>query len=133
MSLKNGDTLGRYVIEREVGRGGMATVYLASQPALQRQVAIKVLPAFFAEDAEFRERFAREAATAAGLRHRNIVAVFDYGEEQGTPFIVTEFVPGQTLAARMQRPFPVTRRSRSCARLPPRSTTPTHAASLIET
>ena len=98
MNLKPGTVLGHYTIIAAVGRGGMSTVYRARQESLQRDVAVKVLPEFFATDAEFRERFAREAATIARLRHPNIVTVFDFGEEVGTPYIVTEFLPGPTLS-----------------------------------
>jgi serine/threonine-protein kinase len=106
MSVKAGDSLGHYVILEEIGRGGMATVYRARQESLRRDVAIKVLPDFFATDEQFRDRFAREAATIGRLRHPNIVTVFDFGEESGTPYIVTEFVDGKTLAARIDSAMP---------------------------
>jgi len=89
----------------QVGRGGMATVYKAYHQALERMVAIKVLPEFLAEDPEFRERFRREAIAIARLRHPNILAVFDHGEFDGQPYIVTEFVEGGTLANELGRPL----------------------------
>ena len=107
MSVKPGDSLGHYVILEEIGRGGMATVYRARQESLRRDVAIKVLPDFFATDEQFRERFAREAATIGRLRHPNIVTVFDFGEEDGTPYIVTELVAGKPLAARITGAMPL--------------------------
>ena len=106
MSLKPGDRLGSYLIKGEIGRGGMGIVYLAEQPSLHRNVAIKVLPEFFAEDSAFSERFAREAATVAHLRHPNIVTIIDYGQEQSTHYIVMEYVPGGNLTARLGSPLP---------------------------
>ena len=107
MSVKAGESLGHYVIIEEIGRGGMATVYRARQESLRRDVAIKVLPDFFATDEQFRERFAREAATIGRLRHPNIVTVFDFGEEDGTPYIVTELVAGKPLASRITGAIPL--------------------------
>ena len=89
---------GRYRVERSLGRGGMATVHLARDERLGRDVAIKRLSEALSGDEVFRERFMREARTAAGLSHPNIVAVFDVGEEDGIPFIVMECVDGRTLA-----------------------------------
>jgi hypothetical protein len=85
----------------------MATVYKAHQIALDRLVALKVLPAFFAEEPGFRERFQREAITVAQLRHPNILTIFDYGEENGVAFIVTEYVDGGTLSGRLGEPVAV--------------------------
>src|SRR5262245_36975382 len=91
------ETIGRYRILREVAQGGMGTVYLAEDPHLRRQVAIKVLRAA-GDQPELRQRFVREAQAAASLRHPNIVSIFDVGEEAGTLFIVMEHVAGSTLA-----------------------------------
>src|SRR6266851_3609621 len=98
LMLQPGDILGDYRIERLLGRGGMATVYLAHQRALDRRVAIKVLPDFLAEEEGFRERFRQEAIAIARLRHPAILVVFDYGEQDGTPYLVSEYVEGGTLA-----------------------------------
>jgi beta-lactam-binding protein with PASTA domain len=87
----------RYELGEEIGRGGMADVYLAHDRLLDRQVAVKVLSPTFASDPTNFERFRREAQSAAGLNHPNIVAVYDWGEDDDTPFIVMEYVPGQTL------------------------------------
>jgi serine/threonine-protein kinase len=87
----------RYELGDEIGRGGMADVYLAHDRLLDRRVAVKVLSPQFASDATNVERFRREAQAAAGLNHPHIVAVYDWGEEDGTSFIVMEYVPGQTL------------------------------------
>ncbi len=101
-----GQQLGPYRIIEQLGRGGMATVYKGYHAALDRYVAVKVLPAFFAEEEGFRERFRREAATIAKLRHPNILAVFDSGEQDGIAYIVTELVDGGTLADRLVTPLP---------------------------
>jgi len=79
----------------------MATVYKAYEEPLTRHVAIKVLPEFFAEDRDYRVRFQIEAVAIAKLRHNNILTVFAYGEEEGVPYIVCEFVDGGTLAERL--------------------------------
>jgi serine/threonine-protein kinase len=90
---------GRYRLERELGHGGMATVYRARDEELGRPVAIKLLAENLADDAAFRARFLREARLAARLSHPNLVGVYDAGEaEDGRPFIVMELVPGTTLA-----------------------------------
>lgn len=105
MKLAAGAQVGPYQILEQVGRGGMATLFKAYQPALERMVAIKVLPEFLAEDPQFRERFRREAVAIAKLRHPNILAVFDHGEIDGQPYIVTEFVEGGTFAAELGKPI----------------------------
>ena len=94
-----GNTLvdGRYRILRRIGSGGMADVYCADDTHLGRQVAIKVLHRRFAQDQEFVERFRREAKSAAGLNHPNVVGVFDRGEHEGTYYIAMEFLTGRTL------------------------------------
>ena len=88
---------GRYRVERTLGRGGMAAVFLAHDSELDRSVAIKVLADHLASDEAFRQRFVREARMAAGLSHPNIVHVYDQGDEDGRPFIVMEYVDGHTL------------------------------------
>lgn len=98
-----GRSLGNYQIIEEVGRGGMAVVYRAFQPSLNRYVALKVLPPQLAFDSQFVERFLREAKAAAGLNHPNIVVVHDVGEENGLYYIVMEFLEGQTLKQLIQQ------------------------------
>jgi serine/threonine protein kinase len=78
---------GRYVLDSEIGRGGMGVVYKARQPSLARTVAVKVLPPQLAMDPEFVERFRQEAQTIAGLAHENIVHVYDIVEEENACFI----------------------------------------------
>ena len=86
----------RYRVLRKLGAGGMADVYLCEDLTLGRQVALKVLSSRFVGDAQFVERFRREAKAAAGLNHPNIVAIYDWGEIDGTYFIVMEYVEGET-------------------------------------
>jgi beta-lactam-binding protein with PASTA domain len=92
----------RYELGEAIGHGGMADVYLAHDRLLDRRVAVKVLSPQFASDPTNVERFRREAQAAAGLSHPHIVAVYDWGEEDGTSFIVMEYVPGQTLREILQ-------------------------------
>jgi serine/threonine protein kinase len=89
--------VGHYEIIRQVGRGGMATVYLARQVALDRNVALKELSSFHASSPEFAERFLRESRLAGSLNHPNIVTVLEYFEEGGTPYIAMEYVRGGSL------------------------------------
>ncbi|HET7054102.1 MAG TPA: PASTA domain-containing protein [Solirubrobacterales bacterium] len=88
---------GRYRLLRRIGSGGMADVWLAEDPHLQRRVALKILHGRFAQDREFVERFEREAEAAAGLSHPNIVAVFDRGQFEGTHYIAMQLLEGRTL------------------------------------
>src|SRR5690242_15444545 len=88
---------GRYEIIRPLARGGMADVFLARDQRLDRPVALKVLFPELSVDRSFVERFRREAQAAANLSHRNIVSVYDFGEEDGVSFIVMEYVDGRTL------------------------------------
>ncbi len=88
---------GRYRVISRVGSGGMADVYLAQDQLLGREVAVKVLHHHFAADQEFVERFRREASSAAGLSHPNIVGIFDRGEWNGTYYIAMEYVAGRSL------------------------------------
>ena len=85
-------SVGRFEIEREIGRGGMAVVYLARQTDLDRMVALKELPSFHAGDPAFANRFLRESRIAGSLTHPNIVTVHDYFEHDGTPFIAMEYM-----------------------------------------
>ncbi|HEX2072021.1 MAG TPA: PASTA domain-containing protein [Thermoleophilaceae bacterium] len=88
---------GRYRIVRRIGSGGMADVYLAEDTHLGREIALKVLHRRFAQDAEFVERFRREASAAAGLQHPHVVGVFDRGDHEGTYYIAMEYLSGRTL------------------------------------
>src|ERR687896_724800 len=88
---------GRYRILERIGSGGMADVYRAEDTHLGREVALKMLHRRFARDAEFVERFRREASSAAGLQHPHVVNVFDRGEHDGTYYIAMEHLRGRTL------------------------------------
>jgi serine/threonine protein kinase len=103
MALSPGTTLGAYQIVGLIGAGGMGEVYKATDTRLNRTVAIKVLNQKFASDPTFRERFSREAKTISQLDHPHICAVFDVGEQSGTPFLVMQYLEGETLAQRLER------------------------------
>ncbi|HEU4569920.1 MAG TPA: serine/threonine-protein kinase [Gemmatimonadales bacterium] len=98
---------GRYSLERELGRGGMGIVFLARDVALERPVAIKLLPPTLAEVAGFRDRFLREARTAAQLVHPNIVPIHAVEEGSGLTWFVMEYIPGESLGARLRRAGPL--------------------------
>ena len=106
----------RYRVERSIGRGGMAEVFLARDILLDRPVALKVLFPEYATDPTFVERFRREAQSAAALTHPNIVAVYDWGKVNATYFIAMEYVEGKTLATLLKERGPLT---------------PTHACDVI--
>jgi serine/threonine protein kinase len=105
MSSWSGQTIGSYQIAEEIGQGGMAVVYRAYQPQLERWVAIKVLQATGTSGKEFLARFRREARAVAALRHPNILTIYDYGEEGGIAYIVMEYVPGGTLKDCLGQPM----------------------------
>ena len=94
--------IGRYEIKREIGRGGMATVYLAYDPRFKRDVAIKVLPSQFLHDPKFRGRFRQEAQAIAALEHSAIVPVHDFGEYENQPYLVMRYMPGGSLTDRLE-------------------------------
>jgi hypothetical protein len=99
--------IGPYEIIRPLGKGGMGTVYLARDPDIDRLVAIKLLREGL-DSPELRERFAREGRSAGGLRHPNIVTIFQVGQHESQPFIVMEYIPGDTLADIVKRKVPLT-------------------------
>jgi serine/threonine protein kinase len=94
---------GRYRLESKLGSGGMSTVYLAEDETLQRQVAVKVLHAEISDQPDQIERFRREARAVAKLSHPNVVSVIDAGEDLGHPYIVFEYIEGETLKQRIER------------------------------
>lgn len=99
-----GQTLnGRYKIEELLGQGGMSSVYKAYDPNLRRQVAIKIVHSHLSNDPSFIKRFEEEAAAIASLRHPNIVQVYDFNTDEDINYMVMEFVPGETLQARLKR------------------------------
>ncbi len=96
--MPNGKVLAdRYVIKEIIGQGGMADVYLARDTILDRNVAVKILRSHLAQDDTYVQRFRREASAAATLSHRNIIEIYDVGEEDGQYYIVMEYVSGMTL------------------------------------
>jgi serine/threonine protein kinase len=98
----SGELLGKYRIVSRIGKGGMATVYRATQPGVERDVAIKVLPPQFLHDDSFLRRFEREAQAIARLQHPRILPIYDYGEHNGLPYIVMAYMPGGTLADKIR-------------------------------
>ncbi len=103
MSLPPGSRLGPYEILAPLGAGGMGEVYRALDTRLKREVAVKVLSASFANDADRERRFEQEARAASALNHPNILAIYDIGTEDGSPFIVSELLDGETLRSRLSR------------------------------
>ncbi len=101
MSISPGENVGPYRIIEQLGSGGMATVYKAYHPSLDRYVAIKVLHPAFKANPQFFERFQREARIVAKLEHPHIIPVYDFNEHQGEPYLVMRFVEGDTLKPRM--------------------------------
>ncbi|HIQ01687.1 MAG TPA: serine/threonine protein kinase, partial [Anaerolineales bacterium] len=102
MPFATGENVGPYRIVEKLGQGGMATVFKAYHPALDRYVAIKVLHPAFREDPNFLTRFQREARIVAKLDHPNIVPIYDFSEHRGHPYLVMRFIEGQTLKTRLQ-------------------------------
>lgn len=101
MVLNTGDMVGPYQVEREIGQGGMATVYSAYHEKLDRHVAIKMMHRALLDDPDFVSRFEREAKIIAKLEHNNIVPVYDYSEHEGQPFLVMKQIDGRTLKQRL--------------------------------
>jgi eukaryotic-like serine/threonine-protein kinase len=97
MNLENGSIINQYKIISPIGKGGMGEVFLAQDTKLDRKVALKILPSEFAEDADRMSRFVREAKSASALNHPNIITIHEIGESDGTHFIATEFIEGETL------------------------------------
>src|SRR6202158_373090 len=110
MALSSGTKLGPYEIQAPLGAGGMGEVYRARDTRLGRDVAIKVLPEALANDADRLRRFEQEARTIAALNQPNILGIHDIGAHDGAPFLVSEFLDGQTLREKLEAgPLPVRR------------------------
>jgi Tol biopolymer transport system component/predicted Ser/Thr protein kinase len=108
MGLRTGTQLGPYEILSAIGAGGMGEVYRARDTRLERIVAVKILPDHLADRAELRERFEREARTVASLNHPHICTLYDTGHQDGTDFLVMEYLEGETLAERLKKgPLPL--------------------------
>ncbi len=107
MALSAGQKIGPYEVVGQIGAGGMGEVYRARDARLGRDVAIKVLPSSLSSDPGRLQRFAQEARAAAALNHPNILAIYDIGEWQGAPYIVSELLAGETLRDRLKNgPIP---------------------------
>ena len=102
MALTSGSKLGPYEIQSPLGAGGMGEVYRARDARLNRDVAIKILPASFSADPDRLARFAQESRAAAALNHPNILSIYDIGEEHGAPYVVSELLEGETLRDRLR-------------------------------
>ncbi|HEV8483558.1 MAG TPA: serine/threonine-protein kinase, partial [Blastocatellia bacterium] len=102
MTIAAGTKLGRYEIRSKIGEGGMGEVYRASDEKLNRSVAIKVLPAALSQNADRLRRFEQEAQAAGALNHPNILAVYDVGAHEGSPYVVSELLEGETLRERLR-------------------------------
>jgi serine/threonine protein kinase len=103
-----GHTLGQYRIVEQVGLGGMATVYRAYQPSLDRYVAIKILPAYYAHEPGFAERFTREAKAVARLTHPHVLPIYDFGQDNDLSYIVMQYVEAGTLKDMLGQPISLT-------------------------
>src|SRR3954454_2423627 len=102
MAFSSGTKLGPYEIQSLLGAGGMGEVYRAHDSRLDRTVAVKVLPASFSADRDRMQRFAQEARAAAALNHPNILSIFDIGDQQGSLYVVSELLEGETLRERLR-------------------------------
>src|SRR6516165_639595 len=103
MALASGTTLGPYEILASLGAGGMGEVYRARDTRLERTVAIKILPAHLSSSAELKARFEREARAVSSLNHPHICHLYDIGSQDGTSFLVMEYLEGESLADRLRK------------------------------
>jgi hypothetical protein len=124
MALSSGTKLGPYEIQSPLGAGGMGEVYRARDTRLDRIVAVKILSTHLSGDPEIKQRFEREARTISSLNHSHICQLYDIGSQDGTDFLVMEFLEGETLAERSARGAVPPQRAiedRHCRRGSPRS------------
>src|SRR6201981_998931 len=103
MALTAGTKLGPYEVQSPLGAGGMGEVYRARDTRLDRTVAVKILPTHLSENPEFKQRFEREAHTISSFNHPHICHLYDIGSQDGTYFLVMEFLNGETLAERLRK------------------------------
>ena len=101
MTLSAGTKLGRYELRSKIGAGGMGEVYLARDREIGRDVAVKVLPSMFSADQDRLKRFQQEASSAGALNHPNILSIYDVGKHDGSPYVVSELLEGETLRKRI--------------------------------
>jgi hypothetical protein len=116
MPLQAGARLGQYEILAPLGAGGMGEVYRAKDTRLGREVAVKVLPASFSQDADRLRRFEQEARAASALNHPNIITLHDIGQQEGAPYVVSELPEGETLRSRLATGALSPRKATECAR-----------------
>src|SRR5262245_14557954 len=110
MGIQPGTKLGPYEIVATLGAGGMGEVYRARDSRIGREVALKILPSSYSENADRLRRFEQEARTAGLLNHPNLLAIYDLGKENGSPYIVSELLDGETLREKLRAgPLPVRR------------------------
>src|SRR5262249_42547122 len=110
MPLTPGKKIGPYEIASLLGAGGMGEVYRAKDPRIGRDVAIKIIPATYASDQDRLRRFEQEARAAGVLNHPNVLAIFDVGAADGSPFLIAELLEGETLRDKLHGgPLPVTK------------------------
>src|SRR5271157_218503 len=102
MPLSPGTRIGAYEVRSLIGAGGMGEVYRASDPRLKREVAVKVLPRAFAQDADRMRRFELEAQATGRLNHPNVLAIYDVGVHEGSPYLVSELLEGESLRERLR-------------------------------
>ncbi len=108
MALTSGTKLGPYEIQSPLGAGGMGEVYRARDTRLERTVAVKILPSHLSENPEARQRFDQEARTISSVNHPNICTLYDVGHQDGTDYLVMEYLEGETLADRLRKgPLPI--------------------------
>src|SRR5881396_716466 len=103
MALANGTKLGPYEIVAPLGSGGMGEVYRARDTRLDRIVAVKILPSHLSDNSTLRQRFEQEAKAISSLNHPHICILHDVGHQDGTDFLVMEYLEGETLAARLAK------------------------------
>lgn len=131
MTIAAGTKLGRYEIRAKIGEGGMGEVYRARDEKLNRDVAIKVLPPSFSQDADRLRRFEQEAQAAGSLNHPNILAVYDVGAHDGAPYVVSELLEGETLRDRLYGPSIPQRKAVDYAAQIARGLAAAHARSIV--
>src|SRR5436309_7292643 len=131
MAITAGTRLGRYEIRSQLGAGGMGEVYRARDEKLNRDVAIKVLPAALSQDADRLRRFEQEAQAAGALNHPNILAVYDVGMHDDAPYVVSELLEGETLKDRLDGPHIPQRKAVDYATQIARGLAAAHARNIV--
>src|SRR5262245_45841612 len=131
LRLESGSSLKHYRITSLIGRGGMGEVYAADDTRLGRKVAIKLLPGSLAHDPERLKRFTQEAKAASALNHPSILTIYDVDEVDGHPFLVSEFIDGQTLRDRLRRGGLTLRESLDIAGQVANALAAAHAAGIV--